>query len=171
MELVETQATELAKLRGDLDLETRSYTKYCLNVRHRLRELHETVASSFDEVKAWCLPFLDRGVNIEEMIDWVAGEVKIVPDTVWLLNDNFVIQAIEGVLSMLNSEGCQELSSLCRLAGSNDATVLQDVPKDAETIEETEKMRCKGVEFTVFEHNFCKNILSQPRHRIFHEIK
>jgi hypothetical protein len=94
-----------------------------------------------------------------------------VPDTVWLLNDNFVILAVEGILSMLNSEGCQELSSLCGLGGSNDAIVLQGVPKDAETIEETKKMRCKGVKFTVFEHNFCKNILAQLRHHIFHEIK
>jgi hypothetical protein len=83
-ELVETHATELARLRGDLDLETHSsYTNYRLNVCRRLRELHEIVASSFVEVKAWCLPFPGRGAKIEEMIDWVAGEVKIVPDTVW----------------------------------------------------------------------------------------
>jgi hypothetical protein len=33
-----------------------------------------------------------------------------VPDTVWWLNDNFAILAIEGVLNMLHGEGCQELS-------------------------------------------------------------
>jgi hypothetical protein len=32
---VETHATELARLWGDLDLETRSYTEYRQNVRHR----------------------------------------------------------------------------------------------------------------------------------------
>jgi hypothetical protein len=37
---------------------------------------------------------------VEEMIDWVVGEVKAVPDTVWRLNDNFTILGIEGVLSM-----------------------------------------------------------------------
>jgi hypothetical protein len=33
-------------------------------------------------------------------------------NTVWQLNDNFVILAIEGVLNMLNDEGCQELGRL-----------------------------------------------------------
>jgi hypothetical protein len=45
MELAETQAMELARLRGDMDLETRSYTEYHQNVRHWLHELHEIVAS------------------------------------------------------------------------------------------------------------------------------
>jgi hypothetical protein len=66
-----------------LDLETHSYTEYRQNVRRRLHELQETVASSFDEVKAQCLPFPDKGAKIEEMVDWVAGEVKTVPDTIW----------------------------------------------------------------------------------------
>jgi hypothetical protein len=66
----------------------------------------------------------------EEMIYWVAGEVLIVTNTVWQLNDNFGILAIEGVLSMLNNEGCQELSHLCKLATSSDASILQDVPDD-----------------------------------------
>jgi hypothetical protein len=68
-ELVKTHTTKLAKLRGDLDLETRSYTEYQLNVHRWLHELHETVASSFDEVKPQYLPFLGRGAKIEEMID------------------------------------------------------------------------------------------------------
>jgi hypothetical protein len=84
------------------------YTEYHQNVHRRLRELHETVASSFYEVKAQCLPFPDKGTNIEEMIDWVVEEVKTVPDTIWQLNDNFIILGIEGILNMLNSEGCQE---------------------------------------------------------------
>jgi hypothetical protein len=82
-ELVETHATELAKLRGDLDLETHSYTEYRLNVHRWLCELHKIVASSFDEVKPQYLPFPGRGTKIEEMTDWVAREVKTVPDTVW----------------------------------------------------------------------------------------
>jgi hypothetical protein len=82
-ELVQAHASEVAKLQGDLDLETRSYTEYHQIVLHWLHELHETVASSFNEVQAWCLPFPDRGTKIEEMIEWVAGEVKTVPDTVW----------------------------------------------------------------------------------------
>jgi phage host-nuclease inhibitor protein Gam len=80
--LAEAHTVELANLRGDLDLETRSYTKYCQTVRCRLRELHETVASSFDEVKAQCLPFSGKGAKVEEMIDWVAREVQAVPDMV-----------------------------------------------------------------------------------------
>jgi hypothetical protein len=46
------------------------------------------------------------------------------------LNDNFTILGIEGVLSMLNGEGCQELGWLRDLAGSRDAAVLEDVPDD-----------------------------------------
>jgi hypothetical protein len=56
--------------------------------------------------------------------------VKVVPDIVWRLNDNFVVLGIEGVLSMLNGEGCQELGQLHDLAGSCDATVLEDVLED-----------------------------------------
>jgi hypothetical protein len=48
--LAEAHTTEVAKLHGDLDLETHIYTKYRQTVRHQLRELHEIVASSFDEV-------------------------------------------------------------------------------------------------------------------------
>jgi hypothetical protein len=40
MELAETHAMELARVKGELDLETQSYTNYRLNVRHRLRYLH-----------------------------------------------------------------------------------------------------------------------------------
>jgi hypothetical protein len=46
------------------------------------------------------------------MIDWVVGEVKAVLDTVWQLNDNFTVLGIEGILSMLNHEGYQELGRL-----------------------------------------------------------
>jgi hypothetical protein len=49
-----------------------------------------------------------RNTKVEVMIDWVAGEVKIVPSTVWQLNDNFAVLAIKGVLNMLNGKGCQE---------------------------------------------------------------
>jgi hypothetical protein len=82
MKLVEAHAVELAKRHGDLELETRSYIEYRQTVHHQLRELHETVSSSFDEVKAQCVPFVDKGVKVEEMIDWVVGEVKAMPDTV-----------------------------------------------------------------------------------------
>jgi hypothetical protein len=83
--------------------------EYHQTVRHRLHELHKVVALSFEEVKAQCLPFPDKGVKVEEMINWVTGEVKTVPDTVWRLNDNFAILRIEGVLNMLNGDKCQEL--------------------------------------------------------------
>jgi hypothetical protein len=129
VELIETHATELAKLRGDLDLETCSYTEYHKSVCRWLCELHKTVASSFNVVQAWCLPFPKRVVKVEEMIEWVAGEVKMVLDTVWQLNDNFVVLAIKGVLNMLNNEGCQELGRLHELAASSDTAVLKNVPK------------------------------------------
>jgi hypothetical protein len=103
----EAHAVEVAKLHGDLDLETCSYTEYRQTVHRRLCELHKTVASSFDEVQAQCLLFPDKGAKVEEMIEWVVGEVKAVPNTVWRLNDNFTILGIEGVLNMLNGEGCQ----------------------------------------------------------------
>jgi hypothetical protein len=50
-ELTETHTMELARIHGDLNLDTHNYTEYGQNVRHGLRELHETVTSSFDEVK------------------------------------------------------------------------------------------------------------------------
>jgi peptidoglycan hydrolase CwlO-like protein len=49
VKLVEAHTVELAKLHGDLDLETCSCTEYRQTVRRRLHELHETVALSFDE--------------------------------------------------------------------------------------------------------------------------
>jgi hypothetical protein len=78
----DAHAPEVAKLRGDLDLEMRNYTEYRQTVCCRLHELHETVALSFDEVQAQCLPLPDKGVKVEEMIDWVVGEVKAVSDTI-----------------------------------------------------------------------------------------
>jgi uncharacterized protein YhaN len=128
-QLAETQA-ELRKLYDDLDLETCSYTEYHQNVRGRHCDLHQALASSFDEVKAQCMPFPNKGVVVEEMIDLIAEEVKAVPDTVWRLNDNFAVLGIEGVLNMLHGEGCQELGRLRDLAVSRDAMVLKDVPED-----------------------------------------
>jgi hypothetical protein len=134
MELAEIHATELARLCGDLDLETHNYMEYRQNVRCQLRELHETVASSFKEIKAQCLPFPGKGTKIEDMINWVAREVKTMLNTIWQLNDNFVVLGIKGVLNMLNGEGCQELGHLRDLAASRDATILQDVPKDVQKL-------------------------------------
>jgi hypothetical protein len=45
-------------------------------------------------------------------------------DTIWQLNDNFIVLATEGVLNMLYNEGCQELGRLHELAASNDTAVL-----------------------------------------------
>jgi hypothetical protein len=56
------------------------------------------------------LPFPGKGVKLEEMIGWVAEEVKVVSDMVWRLADNFTVLGIVGVLNMLNGEGCQELT-------------------------------------------------------------
>jgi hypothetical protein len=81
--LAVAHAAEVTKLRANLDLETRSYTEYCQTIRHQLRDLHEVVASSFEEVKVQCLPLPDKGTKVEEMIYWVVGEVKAIPDTVW----------------------------------------------------------------------------------------
>jgi hypothetical protein len=128
--LAEAHAVEFARLRGDLDLETHNYAEYRQTVHRRLHELHEIIASSFDEVKVQCLPFPDKGVKIGEMINWVAGEVKAVSNTVWRLNDNFVVLGIKGVLKMLHGEACQELSRLHDLAASRDAAILEDVPED-----------------------------------------
>jgi hypothetical protein len=128
--LVEADAAEITKLHTDLHLETRSYIEYRQNVRRRIHSLRKAIASSFEEVKAQYLPFPDKGMKGEEMINWVVGEVKAVPDTVRRLNDNFTILGIGGVLSMLNDEGCQELGRLHDLAGSRDAAVLANVPED-----------------------------------------
>jgi hypothetical protein len=109
---VEAHAAELTMLREDLDLETRSYTEYHQTVRRRLCKLHEMV------------------VMVEEMIDSVVGEVKVVPDTLWRLNDNFAVLGIKGILNMLNSEGCEELGRLHDLDASCGTSALEDVPND-----------------------------------------
>jgi hypothetical protein len=83
IELAEIHTTELGWLREDLHFEMCSYTEYHQNVRCQLRELHEMVASLFEEVKMQCLPFPGKGTKIGEMIDCVAGEVKTMPNTVW----------------------------------------------------------------------------------------
>jgi hypothetical protein len=125
--LTEAHAAEVAKIQEELNEETWNYTDYRLNVRQHLHELHELVTSSFEEAKAWCLHIPARGAKVEEMIDWIVGEERTVPNTVWQLNDNFVVLDIEGVLNMLSNEGCQELSRLSELVASQDASVLQDV--------------------------------------------
>jgi hypothetical protein len=129
MQLVEAQA-KLAQLRDDLDLETCSYMKYHQNVCSRLCGLHEMLASSFDEIKAQCMPFPNKGVLAEMMIDCIGEETKAVPDTVWWLKNNSAILAIEGILNMLHGEGCQELSRPCDLAASRDVMVLENIQED-----------------------------------------
>jgi hypothetical protein len=47
-----------------------------------------------------------------------------VSDTMWQLNDNFVVLDIEGILNMLSNEGFRELSRLRELAASLDTSVL-----------------------------------------------
>jgi hypothetical protein len=128
--LAEAHTVEVAKLHGDLDLETHSYTEYHQIMHRRLHELHETMAASFDDVQAQCLPFPNKGAKVDEMINWVVGEVKAMSDTIRWLNDNLAILRIEGVLNKLNGEGCQELGRLHDLATSHDAAVLEDVPED-----------------------------------------
>jgi hypothetical protein len=64
------------------------------------------------------------------MFEWVVGEVKAVPDTVWRLNNNLTVLGINGVLKMLNGEGCQEIVRLRDLVGSYDATFLENVLED-----------------------------------------
>jgi NADH dehydrogenase/NADH:ubiquinone oxidoreductase subunit G len=107
-EIAEAHVAELAEVRDELAKETEGYMDYRLNVRHRLRDLHEMLATSFGEVKARCLPFPTRNTSIEELIGWVMEEVKVEPGTVWQLNDNFIVLAIEGALNMLHGSSCQE---------------------------------------------------------------
>jgi hypothetical protein len=76
------------------------------------------------------LPIPDKVVKVDEMIDSIVEEVKAMLDTVWWLNNNFVVLGIEGILNMLHDEGYQELNRLRDLATSCDAAVLKDVPED-----------------------------------------
>jgi formate-dependent nitrite reductase membrane component NrfD len=102
----------------------------CLASRLLLLKVLFLVVLNLDEVKVQCLPFPARNAKVDEMIDFVAGEVKIVSGTVWQLNNNFTILAIKGVLDMLNGEGCQVLDLLRGLAASSNASILIDVPHD-----------------------------------------
>jgi uncharacterized coiled-coil protein SlyX len=83
IKLAEAHVAEITQFRDDLDLEARSNIEYRQTVHHRLHDLREAVASSVEEVKVQCLPFPNKGAKVEEMIDWVVGEVKVVPDTIW----------------------------------------------------------------------------------------
>jgi hypothetical protein len=40
------------------------------------------IASSFVEVKVQCMPFPNRDMVVEEIIDWIAEEIKVVLNTV-----------------------------------------------------------------------------------------
>jgi hypothetical protein len=62
--------------------------------------------ASFVEVGAHCHPFPAKNAPVEDYISWFEEEVKTVLGVVWQLNDNFVVLAIEGVLTMLHSSGC-----------------------------------------------------------------
>jgi hypothetical protein len=93
-----------------------------------MHHLDEIVASSFSEVKARCLPFPVWNAKVKELIDLVGWEVKTASDTVWQLNDNFAILAIESVLNMLNDESCQELSQQRGLAAFSDASIVVNMP-------------------------------------------
>jgi hypothetical protein len=90
--------------------------------------------TSLREVRASCLPFPAKSVPIDDYISWFGEEVKVLPGAVWQLNDNFVVLAIKGVLNMLHSSGCHELSGLHDLAASSDASVLNNVPTEVQKI-------------------------------------
>jgi hypothetical protein len=83
------------------------------------------------------MPFPDKGIKVEEMFDWVVEEVISVPETVWWLNDNFIILDIECILSMLDGEGFWELGRLHDLVTSHDATVLEAGRTDCMEVVET----------------------------------
>jgi hypothetical protein len=132
--MVEAHVFELAGLKDELAKETQHYTDHHLNVRHRLRNIHEELVASFGEVKAWCLPFPTRNALVENYIDRFMEMVRAMLGTVWQLNDNFVVLAIEGILNMLCSTGCQELSRLHELAASSDAFITDDVPTEVQKV-------------------------------------
>jgi hypothetical protein len=90
--------------------------------------------ASFGEVKAWCLPFPSRNALVENYIDRFTEMVRAMLGTVWQLNDNFVVLAIEGILNMLCSTSCQELSRLRELAASSDAFITDDVPTEVQKV-------------------------------------
>jgi hypothetical protein len=69
IKLAEAHVTKVARIQGELDGETQGYTDYCMTMCRHLCKLQETVASSFDEVKARCLPLPAKGAKVEEMID------------------------------------------------------------------------------------------------------
>jgi hypothetical protein len=68
------------------------------------------------------------------LIDWVGEELKVMSDTMWQLNDNFVVLSIEGVLNMLLGAGCQDLSQLHRLATSSDISIIENILGDVQKL-------------------------------------
>jgi hypothetical protein len=66
--------------------------------------------TSLGEVGVSCLPFPVKSAPIDDYISWFGEEVKAMLGVVWQLNDNFVVLDIKGVLNMLHSSSCHELS-------------------------------------------------------------
>jgi hypothetical protein len=125
---VEAHATQLAEVEEKLAKEMQDYTDYHWDVRHILHELHEVLKASLGEVGARCLPFPVKNALIDDYIDWFEEEVKVVQGVI------FVVLAIEGVLNMLQSSSCQELSALLDLATLSDASIVSNVPVEVQKI-------------------------------------
>jgi hypothetical protein len=75
-----------------------------------------------------------QNAPVDDYIGWFEEEVKAVSRAVWQLNDNFVVLAIEGVLNMLHSSDCQELSVLHDLGALSDTSVIEDIPGEVHKI-------------------------------------
>jgi hypothetical protein len=69
-EVVEAYAAQLAEVDKKLVKETHDYTDYRKNVQHNLRELHEVLKASLQEVGARCLSFPAKNAPIDDYIGW-----------------------------------------------------------------------------------------------------
>jgi hypothetical protein len=127
-------AARVADIEKKMAKEVEDYKFYHLKFRRSLRALHEILVSSLGEIGARCLMFPPKSAPNEDFFSWFEDEVKSLSGVFRQLNDNFVVLAIEGVLNMLRSSGCRDLSALYQLVNSSDASVVEDVPAEVQKL-------------------------------------
>jgi hypothetical protein len=104
-----------------------SYQKYRVHFRQRLCDLHCNLESVLGKQGAQCLPYLEKGTPIGDVVTWFQGGEKSLSGTITQANKNFVCFAIADILIMLQVSGYEHLLRLHQLVSSSDASLLDDI--------------------------------------------
>jgi hypothetical protein len=85
---------------------------------------------------AQCLPYLDKGAPLGDLVKWFEREIKSLLETFTQLNKSFVTLALAGMLRMLHDSSCEHLPMLSSLASLSDASLLDEIPTEVQEIAE-----------------------------------